>query len=604
MAQPRHYEDQIVLSLYRRESSYDVPVALWTTKEVAAMRDFSGESGHELWDDLVTDDNEMIHNTEYPLVQEIVRQSVRIPYSEPRVKPETLAGLMGLALGSIESTRDGVATAYRHAVLPIDPTTLPSVSAQIAHMHSSQFLYSGIKADGFTVSKNEAYLAFASTLIGSGSRSTSATSLPANPLVEPWLRWGDCHIYLRDVTVDPLVSVPGIPLVVPVPILQGQTNLGEGAIDVSTRVLRLELNYPNHLWAEGGYRASTGMVRGNLVTAKRSTDLILELQVETADEARDLAWYLQQRSIAFELQCVSTLLVDPAGTFFFGVTMILPRVQFRAIVRHEQFQFDTLELQGQVMDDQTNPVILGWVYNARPFYLLDCVQVPETLRPDLEICLDLEEATGTRVDDVGSTDMTPLNGVTRVPSAYGFAAHFDAASFQSLTATANGDTTLTGPFGLVFKVTPGTFPGTTQALLSQGSSASAGQYEWWVLLKTDGHLTIAFGGGFAGVIASSTAILTPDVEAFIMIWHDGDTVFLQVNNGVIDSAAGASFTVEGAMPFCIGAIGHTSAADHTAARLFFHGAIDSVQKYGVALEDQEDRTQLWNNGKGVRCVCP
>lgn len=354
----RHYNDRIMLSLFVQETSYDTAPASWSTA-ACAMLDFDDDSPHETWDDVVEDDDQLIHTYEYTTVQELVRQSVRLPYAEPRVKPNSLAGLLGLSLGIVTSTQDGTATAYRHAVTQSLPTELPSIGAQVQHQFGAQFVYTGLKAEGFTLSNNGPYLRFECPLIGSGTRSFSTDNWP-EAIDERWLRWGDCHVYLVDVT--------GTPVTITNPPDQGTTNL-DGGVDFSTRILRMEISHPNSLWAEGGYRPSTLTVRGALVTPKRHTEVTMELQVNTPTEATELQWYLTQRQLAFEWQCVGTSLIDPAGTFFYGATLIIPRMQFRAIRRAEQNQHDTIELVGRVMDDFVNPVELAWVYNAQPAYL-------------------------------------------------------------------------------------------------------------------------------------------------------------------------------------------------------------------------------------------
>src|SRR5262249_47228347 len=114
--QGRHYDDTIFMTLIYREETFDSAQGDWSSAAVS-MLDFDDHSPHELWDDLVESDEPFIHNDEYPTMQEIVRQSVRFTYTEPRVKPSTIAGLMGLALGSVESTRDGTARAWRHHLI-------------------------------------------------------------------------------------------------------------------------------------------------------------------------------------------------------------------------------------------------------------------------------------------------------------------------------------------------------------------------------------------------------------------------------------------------------------------------------------------------------
>ena len=134
------------------------------------MHGFDDQAAHEEWDDTVDDDEATVHGHEYPTVQVIIRQSVRWTYREPRVVPNTLAGLMGLGLGDITSDQDEALAAYRHRLRPVTSVGLPSISAQTRHAGGRQYRYTGIKSDGFTLAASGAYLSFACPLIGSGAR--------------------------------------------------------------------------------------------------------------------------------------------------------------------------------------------------------------------------------------------------------------------------------------------------------------------------------------------------------------------------------------------------------------------------------------------------
>lgn len=358
---PLHsYDARIMLGLFRKEAAYNAWIPAWNATTACSMLDFDHATPDVSWDDLVEDDDTLVHNYEYATVQEIVRQSVRFTYTEPRTKPNTLAGLLGLALGTISTIQDGGAAAYRHKLTPAAPMSLPSINVQIAHYWSGQFLYTGIKADSFTLRNNGSYLSFACPLIGSGAREEVFTEyVPA--IEESWLRWGDCHLYLSEVSLAPL-TVPTAPA-------QSGSNLGIDAVDISTRVLRMEVNHPNALWAEGGYRPSTGVLRGNLLTAKRHTDVMLEMQVDNTLEIDLLTRYLEQTPLAFEWQCTTGTLIDSAGIFKYGASIIIPKLQFLGLKRGEQFDTDTLEITGRVLDDKTNPVIVAWVWNGQGTYL-------------------------------------------------------------------------------------------------------------------------------------------------------------------------------------------------------------------------------------------
>ena len=356
----RHYNDQIALSLFDAEVNYDAGPAAWANANAVSMTDFDDDSPHEEWDDLVEDDADLSHGYEYRTVQEIVRQSVRWTYTEPRTKPNSLAGLLGLALGTVASTKDGAFNAWRHKLTPASPIILPSIGAQIAHQNSSQYEYKGVKADGFILRRNGAYLTLESPLIGSGTRAASSTTFPAS-VTESWLHWGDCNLWLKD-TGGTVITIPTTPT-------QGSTNLGAGAVNLSKRIRTFAIDHPNNLLDQMGYRPSTGKVRGHLHTAKRSTTLRLGFDVMTDREAEELDWYLSQRKLAFELNCDSGTVVVAGSAFKFGCILLIPMLQIRRIPRSEEDEFDILTLEGTVMDDKTNSVMMAFVYNGQSTYL-------------------------------------------------------------------------------------------------------------------------------------------------------------------------------------------------------------------------------------------
>lgn len=356
----RHYHDQIALTFFRREPVYgESPV--WDATTACALRDFSNASPHEVWDDLVVDNEATVHETEYVTVQRIVRQSVRVPYEEARLKPNTLAGIWAYGMGTITTTQNGTVTAYRHTITPAaSGLLLPSMTAEIRHQYASHYRYLGLKVDQWRLASRPPFLALEAPLIGSGHRAESGSIFPAQ-IDEPWLLWGDCRLYLR--------NTGGTPITVPSTPSQSATNIsGGGVVEVSSWVLRAEIESPNRLWAAGGYRPRTGKIRGSLHAPKRQTTVTLELQINRTTEYDTLNYYLTQAPMALEWQCTSTTLIAPTGTFFYGAITLIPRLQFREIPRDETGEFDTLTLVGTVMDDRTNPTMIGWVYNAQPAY--------------------------------------------------------------------------------------------------------------------------------------------------------------------------------------------------------------------------------------------
>jgi len=360
MALQRHYLDQLMLSLYDAESSYGAGPGGWTNTSACSMLDFDDASAHADWDDTIQADTDVITGREFISVQEIVRQSVRLTYTEPRVKPNTLAGLMGLCLGTVATTQDGANLAYRHKLTKAASVSLPSIGAQIKYDGGDQREMRGLKGESFTLSINGPYLQFASTLIGSGYRQTATTTFAAK-VPENWLRLGDAKFFVKD-TGGAAISVPASPV-------QGAANLGGSEVNLSSRVRSFSLTWNNALAAEAGYRASTGLLRGNFHPVRRSCTVSLAFDVESATEATELGYYLSQAKLALELNVDSGTLIVGGGTYKFGLIVIVPSLQLTRLPRTQQDQFEVLTMEGAVRDDGTNSEVVAFVYNAKATYL-------------------------------------------------------------------------------------------------------------------------------------------------------------------------------------------------------------------------------------------
>jgi hypothetical protein len=360
MALQRSYLKKLMLSLFDAEASYNAGPAGWTSGSACSMLEFPDAAGYEEWDDTIQSNLDVVVGNEFLSKQEIVRQSLRLTYEEPRVKPNTLAGLAGLVLGSVSSTQDGVLTAYRHKLVQASSVGLTSIAAQTLRDTGVQRKYTGLKGDSFTLSHNDAYFTFSCPLIGSGTRATAIDDFTAT-IVEKSLRWGDAKIYLKDVTNG----------VIPIPSAPSQTgaNLDGSETNFSTRVLSLELGFQNNLAAEQGYRASTGNVRGNFHTTRRTATLRMSFETDSDSESVELNHYLNQVPLAFELNINSGTIIATEGVFMYGAIFVIPQMRLRTIRRTPQNDFETIEYEADVFDDGTNPQMVGWVFNSKAAYL-------------------------------------------------------------------------------------------------------------------------------------------------------------------------------------------------------------------------------------------
>jgi hypothetical protein len=360
MTLQRSYARQLMLSLFDKEAVYDGGPSGWSASSACLMSDMDESSAVVTWDDLVQANADVLTGRELVTHQEIARYSTRLTYTEPRCKPNTLAGLMGLCLGTVTSSQDGSETAYRHKITKATSVSLPSIAGQVKHEGGDQRLYTGLKGEQFTFAINGAYFNFSCGLVGSGKRGTSATAFVAS-ISENWLRVGDAKFFIKD-TAGSAISTSGTPT-------QGSANLGGSEINLSPRVRTFSLTWQNAPAVEAGYRASTGLYRGDFYPVRRSGGVQISFDVDTSDEGARLTNYLSQTQLAFEVNVDSGSLVDPDGAFKYGVILIIPRLQLKPLTRAQTDEMETIMFDGEVMDDLTNSELVAYVYTAKAAYL-------------------------------------------------------------------------------------------------------------------------------------------------------------------------------------------------------------------------------------------
>lgn len=359
MAIQRHYLDQLMLSLFDKEATYDAGPGGWANTQACSMLEFGDASAHEEWPDTVVRNDDTV-GQEFAKRQELVRQDVRLVYEEPRAKPNSLAGLLALGLGTVTSTQDAALTAYRHKITKAAQFSMPSIGAQVKHENGRQYKYTGIKSDGFTIAAAEAYFRLSSSLIGSGSRATAADAFAAS-ISEDWLRWGDAKVFVKP-TSGTAITIPATPS-------QGAVNLGASNVELSSRVLELSGVWNNGQQGPLGYRAGSGKVKQNLHPGRRNGQVTLKIEVDDATEAAELDYYLNQTKLAFELNVDSGVVVATGGAFKFGLILIVPLIQFETRGRENEGEREALNFVGRIMDDGTNSEVVGFVYNAQSTYL-------------------------------------------------------------------------------------------------------------------------------------------------------------------------------------------------------------------------------------------
>lgn len=376
----RHLLDRIDMTLFTRESVYGGGVGLFATN-TCRMLDYDDASPHVEWDDTVVGNTDVLTGFEFPTHQEIARQSMTMTYTEPRTKPNTVAGLLGMAMGAIPTTVTyNFGTARRHKLLLGGATALPSISVRVLHDQaqaerqpdgtyiSTVYRYDGVKVSTLTLSNNGPYWQLQATLMGSGRRvpiSAGAGTIVA--VDEHWLRWGDTRFWLRPLTSGK-IAVPGSPT-------QGAHNLTGGAttgvVNISSWVRACSLTINNNLSAEEGYRAGSGVHRRQLQGTRREITAELTFDVDSTYEVRALDNYLKQYNMAFEIDVTSTEPIVVGHQVYYGFQVILPAIRLARLTRGQQDQLENLTYRATAFEDPTgvNNTMYAWVYNKQSRYL-------------------------------------------------------------------------------------------------------------------------------------------------------------------------------------------------------------------------------------------
>src|SRR3990167_6487337 len=355
----RAYERQIMLSLFDKEATYDAGPAGWLAANACSMFDFD-EAVQDQWPDTVGCNEGEISGGETPSRIITVRQDVKIPYAESRAKPNSIAGLIALNLGTVAAAvQDAALAAYRHKFSKAAPYSLPSIGAQVLHEGGRQYAYKGIKGAGYTLARNGDYIRLDTPLVGSGTRATAVDAFVASISEDPLL-WNDAKIYVK--------ATSGTPITVPTTPSQTAANLGGSEVNLSTRVLDFSHTWENALDEAEAYRAGGSKVKGTLKAVRRSGSVKLSVEVDASTEATELDYFLNQSKLALELNVNSNTVVAATGAFKFGLILLIPQLQF-TLNKAAKNSYETFELDGKIMDDGTNSEVVLFVYTAQAAYL-------------------------------------------------------------------------------------------------------------------------------------------------------------------------------------------------------------------------------------------
>src|SRR3972149_7889461 len=98
------WQRRIALSVFKKEAAYNAGVTI-NNANYAELSGF--DSKPKELTDLLADDGGEITGSEYPTLQEIIRQGLGLSINFPKAKPNDVIGLAALGLGNVVSSQDG-----------------------------------------------------------------------------------------------------------------------------------------------------------------------------------------------------------------------------------------------------------------------------------------------------------------------------------------------------------------------------------------------------------------------------------------------------------------------------------------------------------------
>jgi hypothetical protein len=350
------YVDQLALSLFDKEATYDAGPAAWLAANACSMKGFDGIV--QTPDKLVTD-KEGVTGYELPTDTVIELKDWVLDFTEPKLKPNTLAGLAALHFGSMAVTQDGAIVAYRHKATPVAAgTALPSIGG-IYSEGGYQEIAKGIKSNTFSLKNNGAWWSLPCQLMGSGTRASDATPFPAS-ISEGWMRFGKIAGLWIETGANISIDVP----------VQGSEAISSATPDnLTSRLLEFEFTHNNNLRGDLGYQPGGGDVRADLDWGVRNGTVKMVLKRDSATYAAEMGYYDNQDDVAVHLCCKMGSLIADGGAYYYGFDLIVPMIRLKPITKGVQDDFHTITLEGDIHDDGTNDEVILYTYNAQAAYL-------------------------------------------------------------------------------------------------------------------------------------------------------------------------------------------------------------------------------------------
>lgn len=213
---------------------------------------------------------------------------------------------------------------------------------------------------------------------------------------------------------------------------------------------------------------------------------------------------------------------------------------------------------------------------------------------------ELDEASGSRSDSIGSSTLTDVNTVTSTTGlVYSLAAQFAFASSEYLSR-ASDSVTQTGNINFWFAAWVNLTLKTNLRIILSKYRAFTASREYYLLYHngTDRYewLTSTNGNTGTTVTANTFGSPTASVWNFVAAYHDADNdlIGISVNGGSFDTIAFAGGVITSVTDFRVGGID----LSNTGANFFMNGLLGPVMMGKGYVPSVADMLVLYNAGVG------
>lgn len=211
---------------------------------------------------------------------------------------------------------------------------------------------------------------------------------------------------------------------------------------------------------------------------------------------------------------------------------------------------------------------------------------------------NLDEASGDRADQVGSSTLTDLNTVGSAAGKFGNAADFEADTSEALICAGDNAALSMGDVDFTLRCwVKLESKGATRGILAKWNASSSNR-EYALIYNTSNDryefYVSSNGTAIANVTANNHGSPSTGTWYLIHAWHDSvnNQIGISVNAGTANTASYSSGVFDGASSFSIGYyVGGT--------QLYMDGLIDDAVVLKNYVMSSAERTADYNGGTGV-----